>query len=442
MSLAHLYSRYLRLKAANAFVIIMVLLTSCTASKVKFVKKELISLEHTFHNHTGFVLYDPVESEYLINYKADKYFTPASNTKILTLYTCLHLLGDSIPALKYVQKGDSLIFWGTGDPSFLHPDLSHSHAYDFLKQSQRHLYFSSANFFDDHFGPGWAWDDYPYTFSSERSPFPVFGNYFTVKKDASQKLSITNPVFKKYFWLNDSSTTSPAFVRSYESNSIDYFPQHQPADIAIKIPFRYSDQLVAEILSDTLNKKVLLTDEPMQSVFNTAYSLPADSVYKRMMQVSDNMMAEQLLLVCSAMVGDSLRVQNAIDYALNNVFKDIDDELIWKDGSGLSRYNLFTPRSIVNIWEQLLTQYGRERLFNILAVGGESGTLKNYYKSEIAYIYGKTGTLSNNHSLSGFLITKSGRLLIFSLMNNNYAGSSIPVKKRMEQILLEVHEKF
>jgi D-alanyl-D-alanine carboxypeptidase/D-alanyl-D-alanine-endopeptidase (penicillin-binding protein 4) len=64
------------------------------------------------------------------------------------------------------------------------------------------------------------------------------------------------------------------------------------------------------------------------------------------------------------------------------------------------------------------------------------GTIRNWYGGqESAYVYAKTGTLSNKHCLSGYLRTKSGRLLIFSFMHNNYVGSSTPVKEEMEKVL-------
>ena len=83
---------------------------------------------------TGFALYDMDKHTSIFELNADKYFTPASNTKLFTYYTCLKMLGDSIPGINYTIKGDSLLFWGTGDPSFLQADLKGNKAFVFLKQ--------------------------------------------------------------------------------------------------------------------------------------------------------------------------------------------------------------------------------------------------------------------------------------------------------------------
>ncbi len=161
-----------------------------------------------------------------------------------------------------------------------------------------------------------------------------------------------------------------------------------------------------------------------------------------MMQESDNFIAEQLLLVCAAVLSDTLQPEIAIKHIQTNFLNDLPDKPVWVDGSGLSRYNLFTPRSIVRTWEKIYELVPRDRLFALLAVGGKSGTIRNWYKADRPYIFGKTGSLSNNHSLSGYLVTRKGKTLIFSFMNSNFTASGSEVRRNMQSILNFIYETY
>lgn len=419
------------------WVAILLSLSSCFSAQLS---KKLRQTESEFQNHTGLYIYDIATKKTLIEYNADKYFTPASNTKILTLYGALSILGDSLPSLYYIENEDSLVFWGSGDPSLLNELLPQSEVYSFLQSEEKQLFYSDANFHDTSLGPGWAWDDYAYRFSAERTPLPLFGNTLELQKSHdSDYPSINSGAFKPLFYLSDSSDKT-AVLRQYGTNQFYYQPGGSTLEKSI--PYKYEAQLIASLLTDTLKKEVNTIKSALPKDRKALYHPAPDSIYRIMMQNSDNLMAEQLLLTISGVISDTLNTQIAIDHIIEQYFQNAPDQPIWRDGSGLSRYNLFTPKFLVWLWTELLKQYGEEYLFSLIAAGGESGTLRNYYKSTTPYIFGKTGTLSNNHNLSGFIRTRKGKLLAFSFMNNNYPTSSAPIKKRMEQILYEVHLNY
>src|SRR3546814_15435620 len=119
---------------------------------------------------TGLVIADAASGQVLGAYQEDKYFTPASNTKLLTFYTALRMLGDSVPALQYMVSGDTLFFRGTGDPSLLHTFLDSHRVLDFLRNEPKHvLYFSEPPSQNPPPGPRWAWGAFFYAFQLERS---------------------------------------------------------------------------------------------------------------------------------------------------------------------------------------------------------------------------------------------------------------------------------
>lgn len=424
-------------------LLLIIFLSSCGSAK-KTIRKDLQSLEAEFQNHTGFVLYNPVEKEYLIDHQGDSYFTPASNTKILTFYTSLKVLPDSLPGLEYVMKNDSLIVWGTGDPSFLYEDLPPSRVYDFLASQEDTIYLAQRNVTEKPFGPGWSWGDYQYAYSSERSELPIYGNTFTMRRDSiTGYLSTPQPYFRKFIWLGD-TLNRDRMVRDVHSNKTTFHPGSIVRSSTFTIPFIYSHEVAARLLSDTLDVPVIPIkyDSSTDMDIKTVSSIPLDSALRVMMQESDNFIAEQLLLLSAYKLSDTLSSQIAIDYAMENYFKEMPHQPKWVDGSGLSRYNLITPKSVVWLWDRLLQEYSSARILPLLASGGGPGTLENWYVENPPFIYGKTGTLRNNHIVSGIIFTKKGTMLLFSFMNNNYPTNATPVKRKMEIILRTVYENL
>lgn len=425
-----------------SFFLVFTWMCGCSPFSRPVLRKKIKSIEESLQDHTGFMLYDLNKNKTIFDYNAAKYFTPASNTKIFTFFASLKILGDSVPALRYITSGDSLIFWGTGDPSLLYKEVFNNYrVYDFLKNTDRQLYFSSANFHTSNLGAGWAWDDYSDYYSAERSPFPVYGNLFTIKL-CNDSPYVYPAFFSKYYSRGEQRERNQ-FKREVHSNDFKFHPgKRKTATNEWDIPIRIDRDIIVELLSDTLHKTVYPVNRHLSGATHTLYSIPADSLYRVMMQESDNFIAEQLLLICAGMLSDTLQPEISIKYVKDNFLNDLPDKPVWVDGSGLSRYNLFTPRSVVKLWEKIYAIVPPERLFSLLATGGKNGTVKNWYKADKPYIFGKTGSLSNNHNLSGYLVTKSGKTLIFSFMNNNFVTSTNIVRTNMQEILAMIYEHY
>lgn len=433
-----------RLRKSIFLIVILAAISSC--SSIKKVNKELktdfSNIQEFNQSFSGFALMDPETNKMLIENNSQKYFTPASNIKLFTFYAGLKVLGDSLPALRYIVQNDSLIFQGTGDPSFLYADAHPSQVYEFLKCRKENLYYQRPDFQEEYFGPGWSWDDFNYYYSVERSVFPIFGNYVEFTSEMGENKPTT-----KISKFQDSLVfieTGSKIKRDLEKNIFRYNNSEVKEKTTQIVPFKYSAELFTELLSDTLKKPVTLLDEKWQKTtpFKILYSLPADSLYKPMLRNSDNFIAEQLLMMVGNEVSDSLSTQNAIDFIKTTYLNDLPDEPVWVDGSGLSRYNLVTPRSMVFLLKKIMKEIPQEKLFYLLPAGGETGSLKNWYKAEQPYVFAKTGTLSNNHNLSGFIRTKSGKILVFSFMNNNYVLPTSEIKKAMETFLLKIRDSY
>ncbi len=430
----------------HSFFLLVIISSLFSCSSTQQLKKELsreLASDVFNQSFTGFALYDLEKKEFVIEQNSNKYFTPASNTKLLTFYASLKELGDTIPGIRYYSTQDSLVFWGTGDPSFLNPKFSNSKVFNFLKNSSKKLYFATSTSTNPSLGSGWAWDDYNDAYSAERSQFPIYRNLVNFKFTPTDTTPIALPSYFSEFLVKNQQLTN-SIRRDVDANTFKYnIPKNEIPDK--NIPFKTSPELSAKLLSDTLKKSVTLVSKDLKFTnesIQTIYSIVSDSLYKEMLVESDNFIAEQLLLLISEKISDSLNTNSAIDYIQSAYFNDLPDEIKWVDGSGLSRYNLITPRTLIAILERILKEVPKKQLFEILPVNGKSGTLKDWDASAEPYIYAKSGSLRNNYALSGYLETNSGKLMIFSFMNNNYVLPSSEIKKQMEKILLEIRNSY
>jgi D-alanyl-D-alanine carboxypeptidase/D-alanyl-D-alanine-endopeptidase (penicillin-binding protein 4) len=259
--------------------------------------------------------------------------------------------------------------------------------------------FSDANQISPSFGYGWQWDDYTYDYSAERSSLPIYGNLVRVQKIGNR------PQVSPSFFENQIFTTSkPAkeLERDFHSNRFYYNPSTFIGREEF-IPFLSTPEVFVKLAEAETGKKWIYKSDILPSEHQLWRGAPLPAILQEMMVESDNFLAEQLLFMVSDHLFGTLDTDRAIEYVLKTHLNNLPDQPKWVDGSGLSRHNLFTPRSMVTLFEKLYRLLPEADLMNYLATGGKTGTLKNSFqallheaKEEVELIKNKGKELLNH----------------------------------------------
>ena len=363
------------------------------------------------------------------DYNGSKYMTPASNTKLLTFLAAIQTF-DSLPSIEYKIENDSVLsFRSTGYPLLLHPFYPDTTLLDFLSQNKTWKYFVNNNKLD-RLGAGWMWDDYMYYYSSEKSIFPIYGN--TAK-------AIKGKGLVPHFELQI-DTFHNSLERDFNNNKFYSNPKKWQVKDTLYRPFITSDSLFIKLLSKATNNLIIFEKSNDKIIWDKLYTGHEKVLYKALLKDSDNGIAESLLLMISKELFDEFSTIKAINYFKNKWLGQLSDSLFWADGSGVSRYNMFTPRTIIQVLKLIRKEIQWSKIEQLFPKSGESGTLLNY--PNLRNIYAKTGTLRNNHNLSGFFKTKKGEILMFSVMVNHFNYSTNEIRSGITKILNKIQKKF
>ncbi|MGH2643116.1 MAG: D-alanyl-D-alanine carboxypeptidase [Chitinophagaceae bacterium] len=432
----------------NIFLLLLASITfsnySFSQSIQEYANNLLLNNRALRNAYIGICIYNPQQKEYLYNHNAFGYFSPASDTKLYTFFTGLTLLGDSTSGIQYQVHHDTIYIRGTGDPSLLHPDFKEQTVIRFLKNTHLHIAFTNPVYENNIFGPGWSWDDYNEEYQPERSAMPLYGNVarFSVR---DRRIQVMPEWFAEHHLLRRNwrmHVYSFYVRRAPQRNIFNYNVRIYHDSDPQEVPFIVNNGKVsARLLADALHKPVYY--EPDKKLpdgqWATVHNIPLDSLFRNMLYRSDNFYAEQTLQMCSMKLFDTISTHRMIRYILEHPLSDLPNAPRWVDGSGLSRYNLFTPLDMVSVLNKIYEGFPHDRIYAMLPTGGE-GTLKDLYHNMRGYIFAKTGSLMHVATLSGYLITKKGHTLIFSVLVNNCISPLDDARVAVEDFLTKIWE--
>ncbi len=436
--------------------------SGCSSSRVVTRKSNSTLLENDSllrNAHIGISIYDAASKQFLYQYQSDKYFVPASNIKILTCYTGMKYLDSLIDGMLWFDLDTAVLLLPTGDPTFLHPDFAEQPVVKFLQQEKRTVYIDPSLWLSEAFGRGWSWDDYNDYYMAERSAFPAYGNVIRWHQSVSKK---DNPQYAAdtidRFIYSDPEINWPVqFSGSGKAGRFtvtrnQYFNEFALSeggwsDVSVDIPYITSGVKSAlELIKDTVHHEISSANIPFHSAIadkqlHVIKSQHTDTLMKVMMHRSDNFFAEQILLMSAFNKTGKMSDAEMIQQLLASDLKNFPQRPRWVDGSGLSRYNLFSPDDFVWILEKMKDEFGMKRIAELFPSGGE-GTLAWFSAGMHHRVIAKSGSLTGVLALSGFLNAKSGKPIIFSILINNFNNSPALLRKRIEQYLLELSEKY
>ena len=157
---------------------------------------------------------------------------------------------------------------------------------------------------------------------------------------------------------------------------------------------------------------------------------------------SDNLYAEHLFKKLSAQYmrtrGSWINSQKITRKFLTEKVKLNSKDFNLDDGSGLSKYNKITTKSIAKLLEYSTKQDYFEVFFNSLPIAGKDGTLLKRFKNKPLYLNlrAKTGYIKGVSSLSGFFKGKDDETYVFSIIVNNYNYS---IRSFIDRLLSKIY---
>lgn len=429
------------------------LFSACSVSRQLQQSAQTAVLNHPSLQaaHVGISIYEPATGKWWYNHQGDKYFVPASNTKIVTTYAVMKHLGDSLVAGRFAtdEEGRLQIF-PSGDPTFLHPEFRYQPLFQKMKGYKKIL-LSTDGWKDQRWGSGWSWNDYDAAYMAERSALPVYGNVATFSLVGNVLRAVPSSVAVRGaqsigYDPSNRQVKEKAFSVERGLDDDTFLLRQATMNFSrAAIPLRTDIGLMSSLLEDTLQAEVVpfsvapgYNHSPKTTII---HSQPTDSLLKPLMHRSDNFFAEQALLMVSNEVLGYMNAPDIIDTILKTDLRDLPQKPRWADGSGLSRYNLFTPQSFVAILEKIKNEFGMDRIREIFPTGNE-GTLNNFYKRDSTFLYAKTGTLSGVVAISGYMTTARGKELIFSVLVNNHQSTSVRIRRAVEAFLQKLRQNF
>ncbi len=433
---------------------------------------------------------DPERGRTLVSINSDRFFRPASNTKLFstafalarlgpdhtmqTVVTAsagpddsgridgdLILVGGGDPALSgraipYVHKGNA------GDPLSAISDLADQVAARGVRSVDGDIVGDDTAFEWEPYPEGWTLDDSLWLYGAPVSALAVNDNAVKLTLKPAQAnpppmVTVWPPL--EYFAIDNRVRWGAGLDRKVvvERNGrwVRLSGTMPAASIDLELAVDDPALFAASAFRDALLKRRIAVrgravarhryiGEPVTERSGVELARRTSprllELLRVINKVSQNLHAEMLLLEAARVRTGAANRAAALEErkAFLAEIGVPEGEYNLDDGSGLARQNLVTPDSVMKLLLYMYASPHRDAWISLMPVGGEDGTLWDRFggNPSARRVHAKTGTLSGASALSGYVERKRGGRLAFSILVNNYNGPSKEIRSVMDRIAL------
>ncbi len=470
------------MRKSSFFLILFVLCSSLIAKEAKLSgKQQMTALQNGIERiildadpevHIGIEIVSLKNGQRLYQKSPHHLFVPASCIKLITGAAALHLLGvDYRFTTKLWTDGTiedttlkgNLYLQGSGDPDLAVRDLEEL-VFQLKLQNittiEGDLFADNTLFDAIAQGPGWMWDDTGYDWSAPMQALTLNRSCIDIWVKPAEKVNTRPRVYQ--YPKSDFVRVENRAVTTKEENDLIAKRRAMSIDniidiggkmplngetrhlaIPVEEPHLYTIHVLRNILLKAkvgFEGKVASRQTPKDAVVLASHtSRPLSQIVEEMMKTSDNLIGDALFKKMGenrfGAPGTWQKGSQAVrEFLAQTVGLNV-EKMVIVDGSGLSRYNLVSAHHFLEFLSWMHKQFSCSSEFiSSLPISGTDGSLVRRMKSgELkGKVRAKTGAMTGISSLSGYLSTKDGELLAFSILQNGFTGKVSEYKTKIE----------
>jgi len=445
----------------------------------------------------GFYAIDTKTGQVIALYHPDKALRPASNQKLISTATALELYGPEYKfetKLEYTGKIDTvthilhgnIIIKGGGDPTLGSKYFDQTKDHQFLEQwlgavkllgidSVTGAVVADAGIFSRDIVPvSWSWTNIGTYYGAGACGLSIFDNYYSVYYNSDSIIGDTVKIVKvepKIPYLIFDNSIIGDTVSDDESNIMGA-PYCNTRYLRGKIPLNKTNYrekgslpdpayFAAYVIEKLLQENGIQFKEPPVTVrqlhlagkyvnstpklITTTYSPTLSEIIRQTNVHSVNLFAEHLLDLSGLKLIQEAETE-ADTKAVIRYWKEHGMDIQGMkltDGSGLSQYNAVTAHQMV-----FLLNYMKHNspyfddYYNSIPMAGKEGTLEDILQESPASgnLRAKSGTIDRVKAYTGFVKSRSGREIAFSMIVNSFSCKSREARTQLEKLMAALAE--